>query len=137
MEKDPQPPQEIPAPPYPGPPVNHSYPTQPGPQPGFPGQPVYLYNPQQPQIIQPVAQVVMVQQLPTDAPAEMVCPTCRNTIITKIEYRNGFLTWLLCGLLGIFVCWPCCLIPFCVDACKDVEHSCPSCNTVLHIHQRR
>ncbi|XP_029296496.1 lipopolysaccharide-induced tumor necrosis factor-alpha factor homolog [Cottoperca gobio] len=126
----------MPAPPYSGPPADYNmgtYQAQPGIQPIQ--QPLYQYMPRQPQYIQPVNQVVVVQQLPTDAPGHMVCPQCRNTIVTKVEHVNGLLTWLICGVLGVFLCWPCCLIPFCVDACKDVEHSCPKCNTVLHLHK--
>lgn len=32
-------------------------------------------------------------------------------------------------------CWPCYVIPFFVKECKDVEHSCPACNSVIHIHK--
>ncbi|XP_008294484.1 cell death-inducing p53-target protein 1 homolog [Stegastes partitus] len=134
MEKGQPPAMGTPAPPYPGPPMGYQ------PQPTFQptAQPVgtYQYSPQQPQMVQPVSQVVVVQRLPTDVPGQMMCPHCRNTVVTRTECKNGMLTWLICSVLGVFLFWPFCLIPFFVDACKDVEHSCPTCNNILHIYKR-
>ncbi|XP_029018369.1 lipopolysaccharide-induced tumor necrosis factor-alpha factor homolog isoform X2 [Betta splendens] len=140
-----------PAPPYPGPPAQPVYAPQPQPQYVVQPQPVtvvqpqpiavvqpasVVYTPQQPQVIRTVNQVMVVQQMPTNAPAQMVCPRCQTTVVTNIRYKNGLLTWLICGLLGVFLIWPCCLIPFCVNECKDVEHVCPACNNVMHVHTR-
>uniref|UniRef100_A0A3P9MTI0 Si:ch211-202h22.8 n=1 Tax=Poecilia reticulata TaxID=8081 RepID=A0A3P9MTI0_POERE len=82
------------------------------------------------------ANPVVVQARPTEAPGNMMCPFCKTKVMTITEYKLGMLTWLIAGGLFIFGIWPCCLIPFFVGACKDVQHSCPQCNNVLHVYRR-
>ncbi|XP_074485082.1 lipopolysaccharide-induced tumor necrosis factor-alpha factor homolog [Sebastes fasciatus] len=153
MEKGQDPP-----PPYPGLPMDNNvgvYQAQPGiqAQPGFQAQPgyqpsyqaqsvTYQYSLQQPQFVQPVSQVVVVQNLPEAFPGQMVCPQCQSTIVTKVKYKAGLCTWMICGIITLFGCFlfcliPFCVIPFCVDDCKDVEHCCPNCERVLHVYKRR
>ncbi|KAM9314590.1 cell death-inducing p53-target protein 1-like [Pholidichthys leucotaenia] len=137
------------APPYPGPPldkdagnlqVQPNFPPsyQQSVQPGFHPviQPV-IQTVQQPAPQQlPQAVVVVSPHLPTSVPGQMKCPHCNVDVVTKIDYTVGCYTWTVCGILAAFLCWPCCLIPFCVKDCKDVEHSCPTCNAVIHIYKR-
>ncbi|XP_038127777.1 lipopolysaccharide-induced tumor necrosis factor-alpha factor homolog [Cyprinodon tularosa] len=106
-------------------------------QPAQQQQQCIQYVPQQAQVVQPVNQVVVVQRTPTDAPGNMHCPHCQTTVVTSIEHKIGFFTWLTAGLLFIIGCWPCFIIPFFVNICKDVQHSCPQCNNVLHTHKLR
>ncbi|XP_016145343.1 lipopolysaccharide-induced tumor necrosis factor-alpha factor homolog isoform X2 [Sinocyclocheilus grahami] len=97
----------------------------------------------------PVAQPV-IQMVPAPAPApdaviipprlttvagRMKCQYCQKEVVTEMKYINGMMVWVICASLGFLGVWPCCLIPFCVKACKDVEHSCPHCKTVIHVHK--
>uniref|UniRef100_A0A8C1XZN2 LITAF domain-containing protein n=1 Tax=Cyprinus carpio TaxID=7962 RepID=A0A8C1XZN2_CYPCA len=71
----------------------------------------------------------------TDTPGRITCPHCMTDVITEIESIYGLLTWLICGSLVFFMCWLCCWIPFCVDACKDVKHTCPNCKKIIRIYK--
>ncbi|XP_034445881.1 lipopolysaccharide-induced tumor necrosis factor-alpha factor homolog [Hippoglossus hippoglossus] len=87
-----------------------------------------------------------------DSPVQVVCPSCHQAVLTKVDPTSGLLTYLLCG--GLFFCGNiisktmcftycplsfvlgCCLIPFCVDRLRDARHSCPTCKTVLGVYKR-
>ncbi|KAL1005470.1 hypothetical protein UPYG_G00059570 [Umbra pygmaea] len=148
-------PQDTPAPPYQPPAYGFQGAAQPGmypqtpqygmaqpinttgfPQPGMSTQvPQYIVT-QQPANSPNVNQVVVIQQqMPKDAPAQMKCPYCQIEVVTQVHHKPGLLTWTICGVLGILLIWPCCLIPFCVPSCQDVEHRCCNCQKVIHIHK--
>lgn len=91
-----------------------------------------------------------------ESPVNIMCPNCRNQVTTVTEYESGSLMWILVLVLCLLGLWPyvihlslfivvhilmsfiirCCLIPFCVDGCKDVTHSCPDCKSRLGIYRR-
>ncbi|KAL5260172.1 hypothetical protein ACHWQZ_G010324 [Mnemiopsis leidyi] len=91
----------------------------PPPQPSYPGAHGAGYPP-----YPSVPPTVVVQPVVFGRfPVNMVCPNCQQNIQTKIDYEIGLLTWII----GCFFCF----LAFCIDACKDVVHSCPVCNSFL------
>lgn len=141
-----QPPQQ---PGYGGQKMDPGYP--PAPQVGYPGMP----PPGGPQYMQPgpgyppapqgQQGTTVVVGMPAvtvvsgfhEGPMNITCPQCRQSVVTRTNYETGTLTWLICGALILFGCWlGCCFIPFCVDGCKDVRHTCPNCNTTVGVYRR-
>ncbi|XP_048052001.1 lipopolysaccharide-induced tumor necrosis factor-alpha factor homolog [Megalobrama amblycephala] len=93
---------------------------------------VYTQQPTAPAFDQ---EIVIAPRL-TELPGQIKCPNCKKQIVTEMNFINGTLVWVICGSLGILLIWPFCLIPLCVNSCKDVEHSCPSCKTLIHVYRR-
>jgi len=69
----------------------------------------------------------------TKAPQRIICQYCDRDVVTEILPVSGFGTNLCAITLCLFVCWPCCIVPYCVDDCKDVEHICPNCHRVVGV----
>ncbi|KAG9477116.1 lITAF domain-containing protein [Eleutherodactylus coqui] len=104
----------------------------------YPPPPAYGGGMAQPTvIISPLATTVIVRTSFGDTPVSCTCPACHQNVVSRVEYQVGLLTWLIFGMLLFFGCWlGCCLIPFCVDSCKDVDHFCPNCNHHLAKYKR-
>ncbi|CAG2165519.1 unnamed protein product [Oppiella nova] len=86
-----------------------------------------------------VQQVIVTGVPPAFGPQPMhvTCSHCGQQVMTETDEASGLLTWLLVGGLCVFGCWlGCCLIPFCVADCKDIEHRCPSCKAFLGVYRR-
>ncbi|XP_051878161.1 lipopolysaccharide-induced tumor necrosis factor-alpha factor homolog isoform X2 [Pristis pectinata] len=117
----------------PGYPASAPYPA--GPPMGDPMASSYPVQPAQPPIVQTV--YVQPSQNFSSQPIQMTCPSCQQVVLTRIRHVPGALTWISCGGLFIVGCvFGCCLIPFCVDALQDVEHSCPNCGVHLGSYKR-
>ncbi|XP_059160366.1 lipopolysaccharide-induced tumor necrosis factor-alpha factor homolog isoform X2 [Physella acuta] len=136
---------------------SQGFPTAPGYQQGYPapqpyppgysqpGQPVGMYA--QPYstsanythgttvvVAQPAITVIQTFR---DMPVHTNCPHCRAEIMTGTHYEVGTFTWVICCIMWLLGCgMGCCLIPFCVDSCKDVIHTCPNCQQQIARYSR-
>ncbi|XP_076095368.1 LITAF domain-containing protein-like [Mytilus galloprovincialis] len=72
-----------------------------------------------------------------ETPVRMTCTSCRADILTNTHYENGTFAWVACIFL-VFVGLSlfCCLIPFCLNSCKDVVHTCPNCRVTVGRYDR-
>lgn len=140
-----QPPPGVAQPPPPGaypPPGQQPYPGQYG-QPGYgpppaygPAQPGYAPQPQATTVVVASQPTVMVQHY-RELQVNTTCPHCRAQVVTATHYETGTLAWVICVVIALVGFWlGCCLIPFCVDACKDVVHTCPNCRQQIARYNR-
>ncbi|XP_073962969.1 lipopolysaccharide-induced tumor necrosis factor-alpha factor homolog [Choristoneura fumiferana] len=64
-------------------------------------------------------------------PTNLTCPSCRASIVTRLEHNATAKTHIIALVLCLFLCWPCVCVPYCMDSCKNADHYCPSCNSYL------
>ncbi|XP_025086072.1 cell death-inducing p53-target protein 1 homolog [Pomacea canaliculata] len=127
----------------PPPPQYTPYPPQVGQGPAYgaqPGYPPHSFVPMGAQQ-QSMNNTVVVTGQPTyvplivrygEGPIMVTCPHCHATVTTSTHYTVGTFAWLICVIILLLGFWlGCCLIPFCVDSCKDVIHTCPNCQQQL------
>ncbi|XP_064008750.1 lITAF domain-containing protein [Pogoniulus pusillus] len=90
-------------------------------------QPVYLVS--QPPII--------VAGIFSSKPTSTICPSCRQHITTKVTYRLGKLSYLLCtSLCMVGCCFGCCFVPLFIKIFKDADHYCPYCQFHIYRYKR-
>ncbi|KAF4075415.1 hypothetical protein AMELA_G00234240 [Ameiurus melas] len=94
------------------------------------------YAAPQPSVVVQAPGPVAIQSPMKSVPANTRCGFCQQQVVTLTRPINGFLTWAVFGGLFLFFIWPCCLIPFFVKSCKDIEHTCPNCKNVIHVYKR-
>uniref|UniRef100_A0A914ZBW2 LITAF domain-containing protein n=1 Tax=Panagrolaimus superbus TaxID=310955 RepID=A0A914ZBW2_9BILA len=115
-----------------------NYPVKGAPAPEMSSQPSYTDS-------QNTQSATRVIQLPPVAiavsqfgqfPVECDCRYCHAHIVTHTSKVAGALPWIvmgICFVLGFFLLipWCICCIPFCIDSCLDVLHTCPACKRSL------
>ncbi|XP_064644660.1 LITAF domain-containing protein-like [Lineus longissimus] len=72
-----------------------------------------------------------------EAPVTRTCQHCQAHVTSAVSYTNGMMVWVICGVLAFVGLWiGCCLIPFCLNSCKNVVHTCPNCHQIMGIYDR-
>ncbi|XP_037811524.1 lipopolysaccharide-induced tumor necrosis factor-alpha factor homolog [Lucilia sericata] len=78
--------------------------------------------------IVPKEQTIISYQPVGPLSTNMICPSCRSNIKTLVEHRPSTATHIL-GLLLCSIC--CCCLPYFIDFCRNVNHTCPNCHAFV------
>ncbi|GJQ70750.1 hypothetical protein Trydic_g682 [Trypoxylus dichotomus] len=68
-------------------------------------------------------------------PMATICQRCGAHIITTTTSQRSNLTHFAAVALCLCGCWPCCLLPYCMNSCKNTYHYCPNCSTYLGMYR--
>lgn len=89
------------------------------------------YVPQTQTVIEAQPTTILVAPSVGPDPSMVCCPSCRQTVVSRMEYENSTRTHVAAGILCILGCWICCCFPYCMDSCRNGNHYCPSCGAFL------
>ncbi|XP_034232719.1 lipopolysaccharide-induced tumor necrosis factor-alpha factor homolog [Thrips palmi] len=59
-----------------------------------------------------------------------MCHHCNAQVMTETTESHKCLAHFFCCIL-MFSCPCCCCLPYCMDSCKVVKHTCPNCHEEL------
>lgn len=96
-----------------------------------PAQPAYYANP--PAQRDQTRVDLELEELVRKRSKQLYCHNCRRYGWSRVTLKTGLVNHLCCGYLCLVGCWLCCWIPYCCDECKDAEHFCEFCNTLLKL----
>ncbi|XP_033610620.1 lipopolysaccharide-induced tumor necrosis factor-alpha factor homolog isoform X2 [Cryptotermes secundus] len=68
-------------------------------------------------------------------PSNMRCPACHSNIRTTTESQSQSCAHIACIIMFLLGCCLCSCIPYCMDSCKNVRHTCPNCKTFLGMYK--
>lgn len=68
-------------------------------------------------------------------PVYVSCPRCRSIVISDIHTERSNLAHITSLILCVCMCWPCCLLPYCVKNCRNTYHFCPRCHYYLGVYR--
>ena len=57
------------------------------------------------------------------------CPSCNTQKCTTTTKTKASDATCVASLVGLVVCWPLFIVPFCVKGMKQTNHYCPNCGT--------
>ncbi|XP_001360487.4 lipopolysaccharide-induced tumor necrosis factor-alpha factor homolog [Drosophila pseudoobscura] len=60
-------------------------------------------------------------------PMQVRCPSCQGEVQTSLITSSTTTTHLCALILYICCLWPCVVLPYCFNYCKNVRHFCPNC----------
>lgn len=105
------------------------------PQPQYP-QPGFNIPPPQYNNAQHSVNVVVPTAL-GETPVRMVCPTCRNEVVTNVSTECSIPQHIACFVMFITAaCLICSCLPYCITSLSNVRHECPSCKSHLGTYKR-
>ncbi|KAK4877593.1 hypothetical protein RN001_010099 [Aquatica leii] len=91
---------------------------------------IHFTSPVPPQNTVFIAPEIIVTSLGPN-PQQFTCPFCHQVTRTKVQTETNSKTHLFAIFMCVFLCWPCCLIPYCVDSCKSKNHYCGNCGAFI------
>ena len=65
-------------------------------------------------------------------PTNIYCPMCEKRGVTETHKKASVAQYISClAIFSIGCAVGCCLLPFCIESCKDTVHYCANCKVPL------